>query len=66
VHSQSEFVVYGGFVVGVSIAVPDARLACTVLLAAYLLKQRRAAELRSSRSDSSHWVTNDPCASPRD
>ncbi|MGI8805875.1 MAG: hypothetical protein ACR2IN_09375 [Thermoleophilaceae bacterium] len=28
---------YGGFVVGVAIAVPDARVACTVLLAAYLL-----------------------------
>jgi phosphatidylserine synthase len=33
----ADFVVYGGFVVGVAIAVPDARVACTVLLAAYLL-----------------------------
>ena len=33
----ADFVVYGGFVVAVSIAVPDARVACTVLLAAYLL-----------------------------
>jgi len=33
----ADFVVYGGFVVGVAIAVPDARVACTALLAAYLL-----------------------------
>jgi phosphatidylserine synthase len=33
----ADFVVYGGFVVGVAIAEPDARVACTVLLAAYLL-----------------------------
>jgi len=33
----ADFVVYGGFVVGVAIALPDARVACTVLLAAYLL-----------------------------
>jgi phosphatidylglycerophosphate synthase len=33
----ADFVVYGGFVVGVAVAVPDARVACTVLLAAYLL-----------------------------
>ncbi len=33
----ADFVVYGGFVVGVAIAIPDARVACTVLLAAYLL-----------------------------
>jgi phosphatidylglycerophosphate synthase len=33
----ADFVVYAGFVVAVAIAVPDARLACTVLLAAYLL-----------------------------
>lgn len=33
----ADFVVYGGFVVAVAIAVPDARVACTVLLAAYLL-----------------------------
>lgn len=33
----ADFVVYGGFVVGVAIAVPDARVACTVLLATYLL-----------------------------
>ncbi len=32
-----DFVVYAGFVVAVAIAVPDARLAATVLLAAYLL-----------------------------
>jgi len=29
--------VYGGFVVGVAVAVPDARIACCALLAAYLL-----------------------------
>jgi phosphatidylglycerophosphate synthase len=33
----ADFVVYGGFVVAVAIAEPDARVACTVLLAAYLL-----------------------------
>ncbi|MGE3811174.1 MAG: CDP-alcohol phosphatidyltransferase family protein [Candidatus Nanopelagicales bacterium] len=33
----ADFVVYAGFVVAVGIAVPDARLAITVLLAAYLL-----------------------------
>ncbi len=33
----ADFVVYGGFVVGVAIAIPDARIACVVLLAAYLL-----------------------------
>lgn len=33
----ADFVVYGGFVVAVAIAVPDARVACSVLLAAYLL-----------------------------
>lgn len=31
----ADFSVYAGFVVGVAIAVPDARLACVVLLAAY-------------------------------
>ncbi|HEV2752943.1 MAG TPA: CDP-alcohol phosphatidyltransferase family protein [Solirubrobacteraceae bacterium] len=33
----ADFVVYGGFVVGVAIAIPDARVACSALLAAYLL-----------------------------
>ncbi len=33
----ADFVVYGGFVVGVAAAVPDARVACCALLAAYLL-----------------------------
>lgn len=33
----ADFVVYAGFVVAVAIALPDARLASTVLLAAYLL-----------------------------
>ena len=33
----ADFVVYGGFVVAVAIAVPDARIACSALLAAYLL-----------------------------
>lgn len=33
----ADFVVYGGFVLGVAVAVPDARVACTALLAAYLL-----------------------------
>ncbi len=33
----ADFVVYAGFVVAVAIAVPDARVAATVLLAAYLL-----------------------------
>jgi phosphatidylglycerophosphate synthase len=32
-----DFVVYGGFVVGVAVAVPNARIACTGLLAAYLV-----------------------------
>lgn len=34
---SADFVVYGGFVVGVAIAEPDARLAICVLLAVYLL-----------------------------
>jgi phosphatidylglycerophosphate synthase len=33
----ADFVVYGGFVVGVAVAEPDARIACAALLAAYLL-----------------------------
>lgn len=33
----ADFVVYGGFLVGVAIAVPDARVACCALLAAILL-----------------------------
>ena len=33
----ADFVVYGGFVVAVAIAEPDARVACAALLAAYLL-----------------------------
>jgi phosphatidylglycerophosphate synthase len=33
----ADFVVYGGFVLAVAIAVPDARVACAALLAAYLL-----------------------------
>jgi phosphatidylglycerophosphate synthase len=33
----ADFVVYGGFVVGVAVAVPSARVACSALLAAYLL-----------------------------
>jgi len=33
----ADFVVYGGFVVAVAVAVPDARVACCALLAAYLL-----------------------------
>jgi phosphatidylglycerophosphate synthase len=33
----ADFVVYGGFVLGVAVAVPDARVACCALLAAYLL-----------------------------
>jgi len=33
----ADFVVYGGFVVGVATAVPEARLACCALLAAVLL-----------------------------
>lgn len=33
----ADFVVYGGFVVAVAIAVPGARVACAALLAAYLL-----------------------------
>lgn len=33
----ADFVVYGGFVVGVAIALPEARIACSALLAAYLL-----------------------------
>jgi len=33
----ADFVVYGGFLVGVAIAQPSARVACAALLAAYLL-----------------------------
>lgn len=33
----ADFVVYGGFVVGIAIAEPSARIACCALLAAYLL-----------------------------
>jgi len=33
----ADFVVYGGFICAVAIAVPDARIACTFLLAIYLL-----------------------------
>lgn len=33
----ADFVVYGGFVLGVAIATPGARVACCALLAAYLL-----------------------------
>ena len=33
----ADFVVYGGFICGVAIAVPDARIACVFLLAVYLL-----------------------------
>ena len=33
----ADCVVYGGFVVGVAVAEPDARIACSALLAAYLL-----------------------------
>lgn len=33
----ADFVVYGGFVLGVAVAVPDARVACCALLVAYLL-----------------------------
>jgi phosphatidylglycerophosphate synthase len=33
----ADFVVYGGFVVGVAVAIPGARVACCALLAAYLL-----------------------------
>ena len=57
----ADFVVYGGFVVGLSIAVPDARVACAVLLAAYLLNnvallsfasliEKRGLELGDERS----------------
>ena len=31
----ADFTIYGGFVVGVAIAVPEARLACAVLLLTY-------------------------------
>jgi phosphatidylglycerophosphate synthase len=33
----ADFIVYSGFVVGVAVAHPDARLACVALLAAYLV-----------------------------
>lgn len=33
----ADFAVYGGFVVGVAVALPEARLACVVLLATYYL-----------------------------
>lgn len=32
---MADFAIYGGFVVGVAVAVPDARLACAALLGAY-------------------------------
>lgn len=34
---MADFAVYGGFVVGVAVALPDARLACSALLASYYL-----------------------------
>lgn len=57
----SDFAVYGGFVLAVSIAEPDARLACVVLLVAYYvsgtaflawssLAERRALQSGDSRS----------------
>jgi phosphatidylglycerophosphate synthase len=57
----ADFVVYGGFIVGVAIASPGARVACLVLLAAYLVNivallsfasviERRALPLGDERS----------------
>lgn len=57
----ADFVVYGGFIVAVAIAVAGARIACTALLAAYLLNnvvllslatliERRGLELGDERS----------------
>lgn len=57
----ADFVVYSGFVVGIAIARPDARLACVVLLATYLVNnvallsfssviERRALPLGDERS----------------
>jgi len=57
----ADFSIYAGFVVGVAVAVPQARLACLVLLAAYyvsgtallaqssLLERRRAVATRPDR-----------------
>ncbi|MBW3578556.1 MAG: CDP-alcohol phosphatidyltransferase family protein [Actinobacteria bacterium] len=58
---MADFVVYGGFVVGVAVALPEARLACAVLLATYYvngsaflalssLAERRARERPDERS----------------
>lgn len=57
----ADFTVYGSFVAGVAIAVPDARLACAVLLLTYYvngtallalasLTERRRLERRDERS----------------
>lgn len=57
----ADFTVYGAFVVGVAVAVPDARLACAVLLAAYYvngsvflafssLAERRGLDIGDERS----------------
>lgn len=58
---MADFAIYGGFVVGVAVAVPDARLACAALLGSYYvngsaflalssLLERRRAELGDERS----------------
>lgn len=58
---MADFAIYGGFVVGVAVALPDARLACAALLASYYvngsaflalssLLERRRAELGDDRS----------------
>jgi phosphatidylglycerophosphate synthase len=58
----SDFTVYGAFVVGVAIAVPDARLACVVLLFTYyvngasLLAYASLAERRGLAADDERGV----------
>lgn len=52
----SDFAIYGGFVVGVAIAVPDARLACVVLLATYYVNGAAllAFDAAAERAGSAH------------
>lgn len=52
----SDFAVYGGFVVGVAVAVPDARLACVALLGAYYVNGAAllAFDAAAERSGAAH------------
>ncbi|MFY9915530.1 MAG: CDP-alcohol phosphatidyltransferase family protein [Nocardioidaceae bacterium] len=52
----ADFSIYAGFVVGVAIAVPEARLACLVLLAAYYLSGTAFLALSGLvKEDSRRW-----------